>query len=254
MQSDLIPVTFNMAWLPQGSMSGVLVAIERGLYRDVGLDVSAVRGFGGIRTVNEIDQGMFDFGYGDPLAVILNRSQGRPGEDGGGHQPKVAGGALLRERPARRSRPQSRPSKGLTVGGGRAARRCRCSLPMWLAANGVSRRRRHHDAARSRGRHRVAPRRADRRGGVLAGEQHPAVRKAGRKRRASRSRWIEYGAFGLDIYGNGLVTSEALISESPDVVQEASCTRPTKATRSCSRSPRKRLGSFSSSTRCWMPR
>jgi len=31
--------------------------------------------------------------------------------------------------------------------------------------------------------------------------------------------WIEYGAFGLDIYGNGLVTSEVLIAEAPDVVQ-----------------------------------
>ena len=38
--------------------------------------MEAVRGFGGIRTVNEIDQGMFDFGYGDPLAVMLNHTRG----------------------------------------------------------------------------------------------------------------------------------------------------------------------------------
>ena len=31
--------------------------------------------------------------------------------------------------------------------------------------------------------------------------------------------WIEYGAFGLDIYGSGLVTSEALIDENPDMVR-----------------------------------
>ena len=45
-------ITFNMSWLPQGSMSGVIVAIDQGFYEDVGLDVEAVRGFGGIRSAN----------------------------------------------------------------------------------------------------------------------------------------------------------------------------------------------------------
>ena len=65
-----------MAWLPQGSQAGIIVAIDLGYYEDVGLDVEVVRGFGGIRTVNEIDQGMFEFGYGGPLAVLLNRAHG----------------------------------------------------------------------------------------------------------------------------------------------------------------------------------
>ena len=36
-------ITFNMSWLPQGSMSGVITAIEKGFYSEVGLDVEAVR-------------------------------------------------------------------------------------------------------------------------------------------------------------------------------------------------------------------
>ena len=36
-------VTFNMSWLPQGSMSGVIVAIDQGFYREVGLEVSDAR-------------------------------------------------------------------------------------------------------------------------------------------------------------------------------------------------------------------
>src|SRR4051794_10757065 len=56
-------IVFNMSWLPQGSTSGVIVAIDKGYYASQGLDVTAVRGYGGLRTVNEIDQGLFAFGY-----------------------------------------------------------------------------------------------------------------------------------------------------------------------------------------------
>src|SRR5438874_11599308 len=69
-------VTFNMSWLPQGSASGVIVALDRGFFKDAGLDVSIVRGYGGNRTANELDQGQFEFGYVDPISVILNRSNG----------------------------------------------------------------------------------------------------------------------------------------------------------------------------------
>lgn len=69
-------VSFNMSWLPQGSQSGFLVANAKGFYSDVGLDVTIFQGYGGQRTVNEIAQGMFDFGYGDPLSVFLNRVNG----------------------------------------------------------------------------------------------------------------------------------------------------------------------------------
>ncbi|MDH7798927.1 MULTISPECIES: ABC transporter substrate-binding protein [unclassified Beijerinckia] len=69
-------VTFNMSWLPQGSQSGFLVANAKGFYSDVGLEVTIYQGYGGQRTVNEVAQGMFDFGYGDPLSVFLNRVNG----------------------------------------------------------------------------------------------------------------------------------------------------------------------------------
>ena len=69
-------LTFNLGWLPQGSLSGVIIAIELGYYTELGLEVDAVRGYGGSRTVNEIDQGRFALGYGDPISVALNRARG----------------------------------------------------------------------------------------------------------------------------------------------------------------------------------
>lgn len=212
---SLREVTFNMAWLPQGSMSGVLVAIERGFYRDAGLDVSAVRGFGGIRTVNEIDQGMFDFGYGDPLAVILNRAQG-------GTAKMV--GAINQGWPAALCYVQGRHAietpadlRGLTVGGGRSSP-MQVLLPMWLGLNGV-------DAED------VTVMQLDPavviasllEGQIDAGECWRANSIPLFEKRAQEAdveiAWIDYGAFGLDIYGSGLVTSERLIAENPDVVQ-----------------------------------
>ena len=67
---------FNLSWLPQGSTAGIIIAAHEGYYAEEGLDVTPVRGFGGLRTVNEIDQGMFKFGYGNPDGIIMNRASG----------------------------------------------------------------------------------------------------------------------------------------------------------------------------------
>ena len=67
-------VTFNMGWLPQGSSIGPIVAQERGWYREAGLDVNIVRGYGGNRTANELDQGQFEFGYVDPISIVFTAS------------------------------------------------------------------------------------------------------------------------------------------------------------------------------------
>lgn len=67
---------FNLSWLPQGSTAGIIVAAHNGYYEEEGLDVTPVRGFGGLRTVNELDQGLFKFGYGNPDGIVVNRAAG----------------------------------------------------------------------------------------------------------------------------------------------------------------------------------
>lgn len=69
-------IEFNLSWLPQGSSAGMIVAADQGYYAEEGLDVKPVRGFGGLRTINELDQGLFDFAYGNPEGIMVNRSQG----------------------------------------------------------------------------------------------------------------------------------------------------------------------------------
>ena len=129
-------ITFNMSWLPQGSMSGVITAIEKGFYSEVGLDVEAVRGYGGGRTTNEIDQGLFEFGYGNPLNMVLNHSKGGKTRIVGAiNQHWPAGLCHIRER-----HKLDAPSdlKGIAVGGGSYSP-VHVMLPVWLELNGESR-------------------------------------------------------------------------------------------------------------------
>jgi len=208
-------VTFNMAWLPQGSMSGVIVAIDRGFYSEAGLNVEAVRGFGGIRTVNEIDQGMFDFGYGDALAVILNRSNG-------GRTKLV--GAINNDWPSGLCYITSRHNietpadlEGLTVGGGQASP-MQVLVPAWLELNGVSR-----DAINLMQLDPAIVVNSLVEGQIDAGECWKANSMPIFRLRAAAAGheidWIPYAAFGLDIYGNGIVTSEKLMEENPELVR-----------------------------------
>src|SRR2546425_13305167 len=129
-------VTYNMSWLPQGSSIGVMLAQERGWYRESGLDVNIVRGFGGNRTANELDQGQFEFGYVDPISLILNRSNGG----------KIKMVGVINSRwPAaicyvtkRNAVKSINDLKGLSLGGG-AGSPVHNVVPAWLGVNGKPR-------------------------------------------------------------------------------------------------------------------
>src|SRR5262249_4145700 len=104
-------------------------------YSAENLDVKIVRGYGFLRTANEIDQGLFEFGVGDATAVLLNRSNG-------GKTRLV--GILSNMNPAglcwiegRHQIKEPSDLKGLLVGGGAAAP-VQVVLPVWLKRNGVN--------------------------------------------------------------------------------------------------------------------
>jgi NitT/TauT family transport system substrate-binding protein len=209
-------ITFNMSWLPQGSMSGVIVAIDQGFYREAGLEVEATRGFGGIRTANEIDQGLFDFGYVDALGVILNRNNGgRTRLVGGINERWPAGLCYVEER---HQLLEPKDLVGLTVGGGQNSA-VQVSLPLWLERNGVRR-----DAISLL---QLAPSVIGVslvEGTIDAAEcwlgNSVAVFQQTAAEAGLTIDWLEYGDFNLDIYGNGIVTSERLIEEQPETVRK----------------------------------
>ena len=208
-------VRFNMAWLPQGSMAGIFVAIDKGYFADAGLNVEPVRGFGGIRTANELDQGMFEFAYVDPLSVALNRAKGGAVRMVGGINMRLPAGACFVKERHKISKPAD--LAGLRFGAGQSSA-IQALLPAWLEGNGV-------DPARVEqiqldpaivvsslveGRIDAAE--------CWLGNSLALFDKAAKAKGVTIGR-IAYADYGLDVYGSGFATRDALIEKDPEVVR-----------------------------------
>ena len=208
-------VTFNMSWLPQGSVIGPIVAVDKGFYKDAGLEVTLVRGYGGNRTANELDQGQFQFGYVDPISLILNRSNGGNLRLVGAINTRWPGGICFLEQKVKDKSLDA--LKGLQMGGGSASP-VHNVVPAWLEMNGKPR---EHlrllrmdpavvDAALIEGKIDLAE--------CWRGSNRAVLRKqAGSS--GAKVDWIEYSDFGLNAYGSGFATTEETLRTKPDLVR-----------------------------------
>lgn len=208
--------TYNMAWLPQGSSIGVIVAQERGFFREAGIDLSIVRGYGGNRTANELDQGQFEFGYVDPVSVMLNRANGGKIRMVGAINTRWPAGICYS---TKKVQPKSIDDlKGLQMGGG-AASPVHNVVPAWLEQNGKPR-----NAIRLL---RMDPSVVDAaliEGKIDLAECWRASNRAVMQKQAAAAGvtvgWIEYSDHGLDAYGSGFAASEDTIQKRPDLVRK----------------------------------
>lgn len=209
-------ITYNMAWLPQGSSVGVIVAQERGYFRELGLDASIVRGYGGNRTANELDQGQFEFGYVDPISLVLNRANGGKIRMVGAINTRWPAGICFN---TTRHQPKTLADmRGLLLGGGSASP-VHNVVPAWLEQNGQPK-----DSIRLL---RMDPSVVDT--SLIEGKIDLAECWRGSNRAVTQKQanaagvqlgWIEYSDFGLDAYGSGFAASEDVIRKRPDVVRK----------------------------------
>ncbi len=209
-------VTYNMAWLPQGSSIGVIVAQEQGFFREAGLETRIVRGYGGNRTANELDQGQFEFGYVDPISLVLNRANGGKIRLVGAINTSWPGGICFNA--GKHNIKTLDDMKGLLLGGGSASP-VHNVVPAWLENNGKPK-----DHVRLL---RMDPAVVDAsliEGRIDMAECWRASNRAVTQKQAAAAgvnvSWIEYSAFGLDAYGSGFATTEDVISKRPDVVRK----------------------------------
>jgi NitT/TauT family transport system substrate-binding protein len=209
-------VTYNMAWLPQGSSIGIMVAQEKGFFKDAGLDVSIIRGYGGNRTANELDQGQFEFGHVDSISVLLNRKNGG--------KIRFVGATSTRSPAAicyvkERHQPKSLDDlKGLVMGGGSASP-VQQVLPAWLEMNGKPKN--FIELLR------MDPAVVDLsliEGKIDLAECWAASNRAVILKMASGANvsvgWIDYSAYGLNIFGTGIGTRDDLIKNKPEMVRK----------------------------------
>ncbi len=209
-------VTYNMAWLPQGSSIGVMVAKEQGLFAKEGLEVDIVRGYGGNRTVNELDQGQYEFGYVDPVSLVLNHANGGKVRMVGAINTTWPAGICFDAK--RHAIKGLDDMKGLTMGGGSASP-VQNVVPEWLELNGKPK-----DFIRLL---RMDPAVIDAslvEGKLDLAECWRASNRAVVQKRADAAGvtlgWIEYSDFGLDAYGSGFATRADLIEKKPEVVRK----------------------------------
>jgi NitT/TauT family transport system substrate-binding protein len=72
----LTKVTFMMDWVIGGKHAMFYPALVKGYYKEEGLDVTLVRGHGSSGTVQAIDQGHAQFGFADAGVLTLKAAQG----------------------------------------------------------------------------------------------------------------------------------------------------------------------------------
>ncbi|MEJ6004015.1 ABC transporter substrate-binding protein [Paucibacter sp. AS339] len=209
-------VRFNLAWLPQGSTGGVLVAAAKGFYSEAGIELQTQRGYGGQRTVNEIDQGLFEFGYGDPISVMLNRASGGKTVMVGAINTVWPAALCFLENPKKKISKLA-DLKGLSIGGG-AASPLQNIVPAWLAANGLPA---THVKLLRLDPSVINPSFLE--GKIDLAECWEGANKplldALVQREGKTLGALRYRDFNLNIYGNGIVTSEKLINSNPDLVK-----------------------------------
>lgn len=67
---------FNLDWVIFGRHTPWHVALEKGYYKDAGLDIKIVRGYGSADAVNKITSGQATFALGDTGSLVIARSKG----------------------------------------------------------------------------------------------------------------------------------------------------------------------------------
>ena len=208
-------ISFNMAWLPQGSVAGPIIAEAKGWFDEAGLDVTLSRGYGGSRTANEVDQGMFTIGYVDPINVALNRQNGGSLRMIGVINGVWPAGVCYVKKDGADER-KIDDIIGLKMGGG-AASPVHNILPAWLEMNG----RKRDEISLLR----LEPAVVD--ASLLEGKidlaecwraSNRAVLQKIARDAGKEVGWIEYSDYGLDAYGSGFVATEATIAEKPEAL------------------------------------
>ena len=208
-------ITYNMAWLPQGSSIGVMVAAERGWFKEAGMDVSIVRGYGGGRTANELDQGQFEIGYVDPISLVLNRKNGGKIRLVGAINTQWPGGICYVVKQGQKK--SLADMRGLQLGGGSASP-VHNVVPAWLEMNGKPR-----DFI---GLVRLDPAVVD--VSLLEGKTDlaecwlasnwPLLRKQAKAAGVALD-WVRYSDLGLNAYGSGFAARDEYIGKKPEVVR-----------------------------------
>jgi NitT/TauT family transport system substrate-binding protein len=189
--ADLIPIKFSLSFSLAADAAPYLLALERGYFRDAGLDVTIDPSTGSGESVTRVASGVYQMGSSDFATLV----------EFAGRQPAVTPKADL---------------AGRSVGGGATDGPARM-FPAFMNAAGVPK-----DSVKWR---QISPQIRD---SMLLTKQIDAVagndytswfNLKARGLKLEDIRIIPYADFGLDVYSNSIIASASLLRDHPEVVK-----------------------------------
>ena len=203
-------VTLALDWTISGVHAGYFVALEKGYYRDAGLDVTISRGFGSGDTVKRVGSGSASFGIADTGTIIAARAN----EDvpvriiAMVYQKATVGLIYLTESGIK----SPKDLVGRTIGRG-ASGASVTMFPAFLKANGVQR-----DSIKE-----VVVDATAFLPLLMSGQVDAVLEQsilAGRFKTNAAQRGktavaMPYADFGLDLYGNAIIANPKLLEANP---------------------------------------
>ena len=206
-------VVFGLDWQVLGRHAGYIVAHERGLYREEGLDVDVQRGYGSADAVKRVAAGTVTFSFGDTGSLVIARAEGIKAKVVAMVYGKAPYALWLRK-DAGVSKPADLEGKTL---GGSAGSAVRVLFPAFAKMAGV-------DASKVKWQTLDAAslyptlfsKRID--GMVDFAPGWPTVSKRAAEAKVELQQMF-YVDSGFTIYSNGLVAREETIKDKPDLVR-----------------------------------
>ena len=208
-------IRFTLGWKTQGSDAAFFLAEEKGYFEEEGLNVTIDQGEGSGATVTRIMSGAYDAGFGDVNAIIQNAAT-RPEE-----APVMV--YLMWNQPpfaivSKKDQGIATPADlaGKTLGGAQGTPTTRL-LPVFARTNDV-------DVA-SIAVNSMAPNlqepmliRDEIDGALVFNITSWFNLLLNRQDPEADFNWLNFGEFGLDLYSNGLMVSQAMIRDNPEAV------------------------------------
>ncbi|MBI2370532.1 MAG: ABC transporter substrate-binding protein [Deltaproteobacteria bacterium] len=206
-------VTFALDFFAYGKHAGFYAALDRGFYREQGLDVTILRGSGSGDTIKRIGAGSENFGFADTASLIPARARGV----------QVKEIAMIHDRNLHtlfflKGSGMTRPKdlEGRRIGGteGDATR---VIFPAFAAVNGIDEKKVEWVTMTAEARlPSLLAGRVD--AGVWFFTEAPTV--LARARQVGKEvGWFLYPDWGVDVYSNGLIATDRTIRERPDLTR-----------------------------------
>lgn len=205
--------TFAQDWVFSGKHAGFYAALDLGYYKEAGLDIKIERGYGSGDTVTKVGAGVAEFGFADAGSMVVGRSKGAKVKQIGmiHHKPLYVIYAL---KGSGITKPKDLEGRSIGSPEGNATR---VIFPAFAAFNKVDINK--VTWVTMTGEAELPSLLAGRVDATADFTIWDPTYKKGVEKVGKELVKIMYSDWGIDIYSNGLITTDRMISDKPDAVR-----------------------------------